>query len=347
MNNLDNIGTNDPWSYPFLKNIGMVITYKCQIGCAHCLVDAGPYRTEEISLQDAFNWISQISAYREGYVKMLSLTGGEPFYNIEKLKKLSNFAGERGLIVSVTTNAFWAETYEKAYKILSLIPEIKTITMSTDVYHQYFIPLERLSNAISAAEDNNILCNFNVCTISKDDKTYIDIISNLKSIAPGCSINTTITIPKGRAEKLANRSFYAMEKCLPLIPCISCSAPVITPAGRVLACCGVMQAIEESINPLVLGNLYDKSLSSILDEAELNPILHIIRIWGPGRLVSMAKDVGLGEYLPESYISGSICDICSILMSREKIIDFLYQLALNPTIRNLVSNARSLYLGEK
>jgi organic radical activating enzyme len=345
MDNLEGWGTENPWSFPFLRNIGMIITYKCPIECTHCLVDAGPDRTEEISLQDAFNWIRQISEYRDGYVKMLSLTGGEPFYDLNKLKKIVSFAGGRGLLISVTTNAFWAKTYEKALETLRLFPEIKTITMSTDAYHLDFIPLERLSNAISAAKDSDILYNLNVCTVSKEDKTYQDIMSYLEEVVSDHSINTTITIPNGRAKKLANRSLYTMEKNPPQIPCISCSSPIITPTGEVLACCGVIQAIK-SENPLILGSLRNTNISNIFDKAEINPILHIIRIWGPERLISMAKDVGLGKYLPDGYIRGSICDICSSLMSRQEIVDFLFELSFNQELRKLVTDARSLYLGE-
>jgi organic radical activating enzyme len=345
MDNREDLGAKNPWSFPFLRNIGLIMTYRCPIECAHCLVDASPYRKEEISLQDAFNWIRQISEYREGYVKILSLTGGEPFYNLDKLKKISSFAGRRGLLISVTTNAFWAETYEKAFETLRLFPEIKIITMSTDAYHLDFIPLERLSNAILAAEDNDTLYNLNVCTVCKEDTTYRDIMSYLEKVVSNHSINTTITIPNGRANKMVNRSLYKMEKDPPQIPCLSCSCPVITPTGKVLACCGAIQAIE-SANPLILGSLRDDSLSNILDEAELNPILHIIRLWGPDRLISMAKEAGLGRYLPESYIKGSTCDICNSLMTRKEIIDFLFQLAFNQEIRKLVAKARSLYLGE-
>jgi organic radical activating enzyme len=343
MNNLEDFGVNNPWRVPFLRNIGLIMTYKCQIECAHCLVDASPYRTEEISMQDAFSWIRQISQYRKGYVKILSLTGGEPFYNLEKLKKISSFAGRQGLLISVTTNAFWAETYEKAFETLRLFPEIKAITMSTDAYHLDFIPLERISNAILAAEDCGILYNLNVCTVCKEEATYRDIISYLEKIVLNDSIGTTITIPNGRAKKLTNRSLYMMEKDPPQIPCLSCSSPVITPTGKVLACCGAIQAIE-SANPLILGCLRENSLSNILDDAELNPILHIIRLWGPDRLISMAKDVGLGRCLPDSYIKDSICDICNSLMSRKEIVEFLFQLAFHQELRKSVANARSLYL---
>ena len=82
------------WETPFLKNIGIVMTYKCQIACPHCIVKAGPHRTEEVSMENALDWIEQISSYRDGYIRVLSLTGGEPFYDMDKIRQISSFGGK-------------------------------------------------------------------------------------------------------------------------------------------------------------------------------------------------------------------------------------------------------------
>lgn len=44
--------SNEPLiELPFLCHIGLVITYKCQVACPHCLLEAGPQRTEEMQLR--------------------------------------------------------------------------------------------------------------------------------------------------------------------------------------------------------------------------------------------------------------------------------------------------------
>ena len=77
-----------PLELPFLKSIGLAMTFRCPISCAHCIVRAGPQREEEMSLEEAFEWIRQIACYRNGHIKMLSLTGGEPFHDLNRLEKL-------------------------------------------------------------------------------------------------------------------------------------------------------------------------------------------------------------------------------------------------------------------
>ena len=155
---------------PFLFNMGMVVTYKCQVACPHCIIEAGPHRTEEMKLEDACKWIQQIVNYGNGQIKVLSLTGGEPFYDKEKLKKITSFADANGLVVTVVTNAFWASTIERAVETLKEFPEIKMVAFSTDIYHQKCIPFEKVKNAIAAAKKCGVPFEVAVCTENKNER---------------------------------------------------------------------------------------------------------------------------------------------------------------------------------
>ncbi len=97
---------------PFLTSFGFMLTYKCTIACPHCIVKAGPHRTEEMTAEDAFHWLDQIKAFTDTRKinAGISLTGGEPFYNRELLKQVADYAGEKGFLVSVVSNAYWAST---------------------------------------------------------------------------------------------------------------------------------------------------------------------------------------------------------------------------------------------
>jgi len=166
----------------FLKNIGFIITYKCTIACEHCIVEAGPHRKEEIKLEDARDWIKQASTYRGGHIIGLALTGGEPFYNLDNLKKISEFGQKYGLIVSAVTNAFWASDRKKSLKTLEMLPAIRMISFSTDVYHQRSIPFENIRNAIWAAQKLGLLYNIAVCTDNLENEHFQKIEEDLKEI---------------------------------------------------------------------------------------------------------------------------------------------------------------------
>jgi MoaA/NifB/PqqE/SkfB family radical SAM enzyme len=330
---------------PFMSNIGLIMTYKCQIACPHCIIEAGPNRSEEILLEDALNWISQIEKYRSGHVKMLALTGGEPFYNLYNLKRISEFANVSGLSVSVVTNAFWATTKGEATEILRKVPEITFISFSADSYHQKSIPLENVKNAVAAANDCGLPYYISVATENKNNGEYKQIIDKLKEFVKEDKIVTVITFPVGRALKSLDTTKYATSVEPPDSFCFSAGFPVIFPDGKVTACIGPIITLHNN-HPLILGDLNKNSLKEILDGAEVNPILHAIRIWGPRKLISLIKEHGMNEYLPSNYVKDSICITCHYLLSNDKIIDFFADLAKDLKFRRRVAYARAYYLHE-
>ena len=334
-----------PLEMPFLRNVGFVVTYKCQVSCSHCILEAGPHRTEEMALEDSLDWIRQVSGYRNGYIKVLSLTGGEPFYDVEKLRMISAFASKRGVIVSAVTNAYWADTRENAVSMLESMPEIKMLAISTDVYHLEYIPFERVVNAIQAAEQLDMPYNVHVCTDNEDDEGYREIMVKLEEITDHDYINTAITFPAGRALRKISDLKYHTTEAPPISACSAGSSPIVFPDGRVIACIGPVIDLSNN-HPLYLGSLRERSLEEILDDAEVNPILHAVRVWGPRRLISLIEESEYSGELPSKYVKDSVCDACYQLMSNPDIVGFLEQLAEEPEFKRKVAYARAYYMKE-
>ena len=329
----------------FLRNIGIVMTYRCQVACPHCIIEAGPHRREEVSLDEAFSWIEQIANYRNGHVRVLSLTGGEPFYNVDNLGKISSFAKAHGLLVTVVTNAFWAQSKGEAVRILKELPAIRIFAFSTDVYHQESIPIERIENAVYAAKECNVPYYIHVCTENKDDAEYKKTMDRLQEFTGIDDINTAVTFPVGRALKKLGTLNYQTSEEPPMSACSSSGSPILFPDGRVIACIGPVIDLLSS-HPLALGNLREDSLDEILDRAERNPILHAIRVWGPKKLISIIREAGLDQHLSERYVKDSVCNACYDLMSNGRIVEFLAQLAEDPEFKQMVAYARVHYMNE-
>lgn len=330
---------------PFLANVGLIMTYKCQIACPHCIIEAGPHRTEEMLLEDAFDWTRQITDYGDKHVKVLSLTGGEPFYNVDDLKAISEFGEACGLFVSAVTNAFWASTEEAAVECLEELGAIKMLSISTDVHHQVHIPFDWVKNAMRAADVCGIPYTVAVCTENEDDEGYKDVMRKLEDVIEADRILTAITFPAGRALKRLGTSGYRMSEEPPVSACSAGSSPIVFPDGRVIACIGPVIDLD-SPHPLLLGNLREEPLTEIFDRAQTNPILHAIRVWGPRKLIAMIQEAGLGHYLPDAYIKGSVCNACYSLMSNRRIVAFFDQLTVDPEFRRKVAYARVYYLQE-
>lgn len=336
---------NRPTDIPFLSNIGLMLTYKCSVACPHCIVEAGPHRKEMMLLEDSFTWTLEASAYRDQHIKGLALTGGEPFFDMDNLKSISGHGRKLGFVISVVTNAFWASTREQALKVLSQMPDIQMISLSTDAYHLKSIPFANIKNGIWAARQLGIMYNIAVCTDSEDDEQYKRVIQALSQITDKDTIRTAITFPVGRAEKHINSFNYRMSSEPTVAACTMASSPVIFPDGKVMACIGPVMKLSSS-HPLVLGNLHQESLPEILDRAESNPILHAIRVWGPYKIVSLLQEQGLGYLIPKLYIADSTCDVCYKLFTDSKVLDFLRAFSEDEEFKKKIAYARMYYLNE-
>lgn len=329
----------------FLSNIGFVLTYKCQVACPHCLLEAGPHRIEEMEIEDALRWMRQIAKYRNSHVGSISLTGGEPFYDTDKLKKIARFGKENGLTITAITNAFWADSPRQAENILKDLPEIEKLGISTDKYHLKNIPLERVRNAISAAEKLGKEYSVIVCTESNEDEKYREIIGKLLDITEKENIKTTVTFPSGRAFNIIKEGVFKKSPQPPPNACITGGSPIIFPNGDVIACIGPVINIAKE-HALKYGNLFKSSLENILDFADKNVVIHTIRIWGPRKLVSLIRDSEYSKFLPKDYIDDFICDTCYKLFINDNLFSFFHELNKNEDYTELIAYARIHYLKE-
>jgi MoaA/NifB/PqqE/SkfB family radical SAM enzyme len=330
---------------PFLRNVGLLLTYHCQASCAHCVLRSGPDRHEEVDLEDARNWIREIASYREHYAYVLSLTGGEPFSNLKLLREVMELAAECNLFVSLVTNGFWATAAASASQLLKSLPKICFLSISTDVYHQEYVPFERVQNAILACQACAIPYYVSIVTDSENDPDFQRVKSEVQKITGPENIRTGMTFPVGRASQIRSQLRYKFSDQPPREVCMAASSPCVFPDGRVYGCIGPLIDLQCE-HPLLLGNLRETPMHEILDRSESNVVLHALRLWGPSRLVSMLQDAGLSRHLPSQYVSGSICNACYSLLSNAEVRDWLCRLKQDTAFRRKVAYGRLHYLKE-
>jgi organic radical activating enzyme len=330
---------------PYLRNVGLLLTYHCQAACAHCILRAGPDRREEVDLDESREWIRQIAGYRDGYVCVLSLTGGEPFSNQKQLRATVEYAAGLGLRISVTSNAFWATTPEKALRTLRSLPGISFLSFSTDAYHQEYVPFANVRNALGAASELSIPAYVTVITDSRADPAFQRTEAELLTLTAAENVRTGLTFPVGRAADRQDglHQPLAPQPCRDV--CQAASSPCIFPDGRVYGCIGPLFELGEN-QPLFLGNARQQSLADIFDRAETNAVLHALRLWGPARLIARMREAGLGERLPQAFVADSICSACHSALSRPAVREWLQGLEQDGAFRRQVAYGRLHYLGE-
>jgi hypothetical protein len=335
-------GVPDP---PFLRNVGLLLTYHCQAACAHCILRAGPDRHEAVKLDDARRWIRDIAAYRDRYVCVLSLTGGEPFSDLTLLRSVMQLAADAGLYVSVVTNGFWAARRDLARQVLESLPRICFLSVSTDAYHQEYVPFERVQNAIWAARECGVPYYVTIVTDNREGPEYRWVHAELLKTTPADEIRTGVVFPVGRALQIKDQLRFKLSEEPPKEACQAASSPCIFPDGRVFGCIGPLLELGDE-HPLYLGNAHGTPLHDIFDRAEGNVILHALRLWGPGRLFTLLRATDLGSRLPKAFVEGSTCNACYALMSDPVVRDGLNHLAQNPDFQRQVAYARLHYLDE-
>jgi len=329
----------------FLRNIGLMMTYRCQAACPHCVVEAGPHRKEEVSLEEALGWIDQMAAYRDGHIAALSLTGGEPFCCLEKLKETTRHAAQLGMVVTTVTNGFWATTVREAVSVLAELKGLKMIGISADPHHQAFIPFDRVRNAVAAARECGL--EYRIIVTCEDDTSpeYRAFRARLEEVSPEEHIQPVTTFIAGRAKDEIDGARCRTSPAPCQARCEAVGSPVVFPNGQVVACIGALIALPTH-HPLVLGNLRHQPLKEILDKAEGNAILHGLRVWGPGRLVSMIEQSEARSELPDRYIDDVICDPCYRIMSNGKLARWVERLAADSEYIRTVAYGRAYFLNE-
>jgi organic radical activating enzyme len=331
--------------FPFLKNIGFMLTYKCTISCPHCIVEAGPKRRKEMGLEEALDWIRQVSSYRNKYILSLGLTGGEPFYDLDRLEVISTHARRLGLFVTTVTNAFWAPTRERALEVLQRIDGIQLISLSTDADHLKLIPMENIKNAAWAARKTGHLYDIAICTDSKTDSSFLQLVEDLRTSGEDEHIKVTITAPVGRAQNRKRYLNFAMESLPSGGGCDLASSPLVFPNGKVIGCTGAFVALPP-IHPMLLGDLRQESLETILDHSENNPYVHAMRLWGPYGFYVILKEHGFGNLLPKEYIKDCPCDACFKLFTNRRLVKALDAIMWEDEMLKLIACGRAAYLDE-
>ncbi|KPK78637.1 MAG: hypothetical protein AMJ89_00895 [candidate division Zixibacteria bacterium SM23_73] len=331
---------------PFLSQVGLFLTFRCTICCRHCMVGAGPHRTEEVDLNEAIDWLHQIVSYGNGHIKSIGFTGGEPFYCWDKLLKLAHTARQLGLTHTIMTNGFWAKSKQKTRSLLVQL-QPSDVSISTDVYHAEYIPVENVARVFETCRDLGIRCDITLACEPNVLEQTRPLVQQILSFAPRESIRATRVFPSGRGESQADFcDESAMDKPPSEIPCLFATVPYILPNGDIIACVGPIINLPRKNNPLFLGSLRERSLAEIFDDSQNNPVLHGLRIWGPRFWHRLVEARGPKSSLPEGYYTDCPCEGCIALLKDPEISAFLNKAVLSQKLRSYVSQARQRLLQE-
>jgi len=136
---------------------GLMLTYWCNSRCAFCYVNAGPEHSGSMDVATALRLWRELDdlARAHGKAMKVHLAGGEPCGDWVRLVSLLRAARDAGLppAEKVETNAFWATNDGLTRARLELLDAlgVERLIISADVFHQEYVPFERVERCVRVA----------------------------------------------------------------------------------------------------------------------------------------------------------------------------------------------------
>ena len=286
------------------SKVSISLTKKCNIACEHCMPESGPEQRRLLEVARLLGWIEKLADFGTTY---LAFTGGEPFIVPDLLSAGSDLAAQRGMTVSVMTNAFWAKTVELGEARLRQFPALRRIGISTDRFHWKHVPIEYVRNAIDACRSQGRTVMVRAAYTASASEEVNEVLEQLethRSRLDAFEAQPVIRIGRARST-LKERQFFDMGRDA-FGPCAVADTPTIDDQGNIFACCGPSMYMGRS-SRLCLGNIDLEDVPTIASRAESNLALQMVRTLGPGRLLGE-----LEARVPGQSPGGSnhMCDLC-------------------------------------
>jgi pyruvate-formate lyase-activating enzyme len=282
---------------PYGQNIAVSVTNACPLKCKHCITKSGP-RTAGVGA-DFEGALENFLRRNDLGPSSVTFTGGEPFYDFERLKTFVKIVANRGIAVGAITSAFWAKSTEKALDILKQIPDLTFLTLSTDVHHSEFVPREFVRNAYIAAKKAGMRARVRLCVQiphTEDDRAFLAFVN---SFCAEEELEIQQVIPYGRAghhAEFRDQEFRQQSYCPAL-------GPHLLNSEEIIPCCNSIVPLRGK-HPLFIGMGRDQGL---LSDSILDNILFVtLKVWGVDEI---------SEYLYQSKSTKSACDVCSDVCS--------------------------------
>jgi len=305
------------------ETLAFLTTTQCPIECKMCCFSCGPSRKEKLPfelMKDIMHQAKRLKAEKNTPLRLVGLTGGEPFLRLKDLKELVNIATSLGFDTSCTTNGFWAADEEKTYIILKELQALglKKLGLSCDHFHQEFIPIERIKNILIAVKKLKLATDMgSIITKSTADTSFI--YKNLKHYMESVPHYTAACLPVGAAKENIVTDDYLYDETIfdTKIKCFETKYFSIYEDGEVFSCCS--QAGRAA--PLSLGNVYSASLFEIHNAYYSNIHLRIIKKQGLAWYVNLAASLKYKDFKADAYVNK--CHLCNKIFSDAKFMDII------------------------
>jgi hypothetical protein len=221
----------------------------------------------------------------------------------------------------VITSAFFARSMDQAVRVLEPYAELDMLGISTDVYHQQFTELGRVRYAIRAAKHLG-MPRIEVQVAFLEEGAIDKVRVELGADGDGVVIRGQVVWPVGRATQLLPGFEAALVPVEQLDLRCPMVGPVVTPDGKVHACCSALLDLKEK-DPLILGDVTHDDLHDVMERADSDIYYNFLKKFGLLPIVKMIQKSPCSGVIKPGYTD--VCHLCHDIHS-------------NPQSRELVLN---------
>lgn len=308
----------------WFQSVCVVLTRKCNANCDICCQSCSSTIDEKIDIDKTLLVIKELK--RKEAIRMVGITGGEPFIYFSDAIRLIEGIKQLGLGATFTTNGFWGKDYEVAYEKLRIIKKlgVNFFTLSVDDFHEKFVPYQSIANVVDISKKLDIRIIINSVS-TKNSKRLKGVLEKLEDSLINCNLVEIPCVPVGHAAERIKEDEYIYMEGLPTGCCEFMNMFTILPGGNVYPCCseaGMSQV-------LYLGNIYQDSVDDLLKSFYKNSICSILREKGTTYIYKEVLSDDEREQLRKRFISS--CDMCHVLFENKGLCEKIESRIKNST----------------
>lgn len=288
------------------------VSYGCNAACRHCYTSCSPKAPKQQLDTNIARELLDDAVRRPDIEKNATVAGGEPTLFRRAAFDLIMAASSQGFRTTLITNGYWGRRRDDANRLCTELSRcgLQRIEISTDAFHEPYIPYDAVGNAIEIAKRNNL--DVTLRTAVCRGNSVGDLLSHLAD----WDLSDVLIVPQpaslvGRGQLLDVDTIF-FKPSAPAIPDGNCAELLnltVSPAGDLFPCC----AGSELSRLLRLGNIHDKRLPDILDDANRNTLVRQLIQLGPAFLFQQLSEATRRRLATRPFLN--ICDLCNLLFA--------------------------------
>ena len=306
-------------TFRFHNAVYVSLTEKCPIRCRHCFVESAPSREEQAEVAAFTRWIEGVAAAPG--LEIVFFSGGEPFSHPLALRAGLRACRKHGVYPIVCTSGFFGRSDESTRRLLDNFPELACLWISTDVFHEEFVPLEHLRRVTLLAKERGLDVGFQIVDDDPEHSPFMQRFAAVvgHDLVPRDDIVIVPLAKQGRAEHELTPDEKAGLRVdrgagIEVVPrkhCAWLGTPWVREDGVVSACPN-LDVFKAADHPLQIGRLDDDDFATISRRVDEDLYVQTLRIFGPAGIVDRFPVEEWG-WDRAAFQGKSICDLCHSL----------------------------------